>query len=288
MTKLIINKRPSTIGTFYNAFKTKKFKIRGTGKITDIQGVWPDISLNQKHIKKFNKMCGLKGEKFLNILYPFTMTYPLNLYLISHKEIHVPMLKMLTIRNTIVMHRGIRSDETLHLISRSDGFNLLQRGMEFYINSLIKSRGETVWENRSTFFIPSKNPDQDRSYKPFRLEPIPDGDVVRKWFLPAKNGFRFARVMGDSNGIHFSKRYARKLGFKRDFAQPVLVSSNVVEGLPRIPGDGPVKLDLFFKGPLYYNSELTLKNISKRSSRRFDIYCQGNKRPCICGKLERI
>jgi hypothetical protein len=288
MTKLIIKKRPSTIGTFYNAFKTKKHKVSSVGKISAIEGVWDNIRLRENHVKKFNRMCGLKDIEFLNILYPFTMTYPLNLYLISNKELHVPMFKMLTIRNTTVMLRGIKSNERLLLTSKSDGYNIIKNGMEFYMDSKIQSSGETVWENRSTFFIPVKNQEADKSYKPFRLKQIPGAKVVKKWLLPAKNGFRFAKVMGDSNAIHFSKRYAKKLGFKRDFAQPVLVSSKVVEDLPEISGDGPLKLDLFFKGQLYYNSELTLKNVSENRSRRFDIYCQGNDRPCISGKLERV
>ncbi|MCP3922160.1 MAG: hypothetical protein GY714_06195 [Desulfobacterales bacterium] len=288
MKKMIVSNRPSSLRTLLKAYKTKKHRLKRAGEIDDIEVEWKDIKLNNKYIDKFNKICNLQKKNSLNILYPFTMMYPLNLFLISQKEIRVPMFKMLTIRNTTTTYKDIEKNAKLLIRSRSNGKNYIKNGMEFYIDSQIESNGETVWENRSTLFIPEKKEGADQNYKPHKLEEIPDAEILKKWFLPAKNRLGFARIMGDSNGIHYSKRYARKLGFKRDFAQPVLVSSKCIESLPEISGDGPLKLDLFFKGPVYFNSELTQKNLFEENSNRFDLYCEGNERPCISGKLERI
>jgi len=286
--KLIFQKRPGIFKTFGTAFINGKHKMKFGGKIHDIQAEWQNYSLNNKKIDKFNDICMLEKTDSINILYPFTIIYPINLLLISQREIPVPMFKMLTIRNTTTMHRNIKRNEKLAIVSKSSGQNFLENGMEFYIDSEIKSDGQTVWENKSTLFIPGKSKEENALYKPFRLEQIPDAGIEKQWFLPAKNGFNFAGIIGDSNGIHYSRRYAQMMGFKRDFAQPVLVSSKSIESLPGIPGQGSLKLDLFFKGPVYYNSMLTLKNVSERRSNRFDLYCEGNDRPCISGKIERI
>ncbi len=287
MKKMIVKKRPSSLRTLLKAFTEKKHRLKRAGDVNDIEVEWKDIKLNNKNIDKFNKICNLQKTDSINILYPFTMMYPLNLFLISQKEIQVPMFKMLTIRNTTTIYSDIKKNAKLLIRSRSNGQNYIKNGMEFYIDTQIESNGETVWENRSTLFIPGKTEGADSNYIPHKLEEVP-ALILEKWFLPAKNRLGFARIMGDSNGIHYSKGYARKFGFKRDFAQPVLVSSKCIESLPEISDDGPLKLDLFFKGPVYYDSELTLKNKFEENSNRFDLYCEGNERPCICGKLERI
>lgn len=286
--KLVLKKRPTVLGTFYKAFKAKKHKVKFGEKLGNICVEWNNIKLNHNHINRFNKLCKLEKTDSINILYPFTFIYPINLWLISHPAIPVPMLKMLTTRNTITIHRNITADDILVITSTSSGQRFLKNGMEFYINSEIKSDGELLWENKSTFFIPGKEKNTDITEKSATLYDIDNAEREHQWYLPAENGFRFAGVMGDSNGIHYSKRYARLLGFKRDFAQPVLVASKVIEYLPEFSEIDPLKLDLFFKGPVYYNSTLTLKYVTKENSRRFDLYYEGNERPCICGELEKL
>ncbi len=286
--KLILKKRPSGLRILYNAFKTKKHKIKVGEKISSIQAEWQNLNLSRKHIIKFNKICRLDKTDSVNILYPFTLIYPINLWIISHREVPVPMFKMLTTRNTTLIHRDINVEDALIVRSKINGQRFLNNGMEFYMDSEIKTGDEILWENKSTLFIPGKINKESTLYKSFKLKEIPEAKILKEWFLPAGNGFRFARVMGDSNGIHYSKGYAKMLGFKRDFAQPVLVASKSIEYLPELPGDGPLKLDLFFKGPVYYNSELILKSVSGEKNSRFDLYCEGNERPCISGKLERI
>ncbi len=286
--KIILKKRPSSVGALLRAFKENKHKIRAGKKIEDIEAEWKNINLKNARIKKFNKICDLEKADSVSILYPFTMVYPINLCLISHREVPVPMLKMLTTRNTTIIYNDISPDDNFSLTSKTSGQRFLKNGMEFFMDSVMYSKEKKVWENRSTIFIPGKIKHNEKIHEPFKLEQPEESSIVNQWFLPAKNGFRFARIMGDSNGIHYSKRYAKKLGFKRDFAQPLLVASKCIEKIPELPGKTPLKLDLFFKGQVYYNSEITLKNESGDNSRRFDLYCEGNDRPCICGKLERL
>ena len=46
------------------------------------------------------------------------------------------------------------------------------------------------------------------------------------------------------------------------------------------------QVDLLYKGQMYYESELMLKHIKKEGTHRFDLYCEGNDRPCICGGIK--
>ncbi|MBC8438879.1 MAG: hypothetical protein H8D87_04255 [Deltaproteobacteria bacterium] len=286
--ELLLKKRPSAIHTLYNGFRKGKFKGKIRTEWSNMVAVWPDIVLNRKHLNDFTDLCGLERSDRLPILYPFSLLYPLNLWIISQKEIEVPMFKMLTLRNSTVMYRDISVGEKLRITSLMKGRRFVRKGMEFYIESTIQSNDESVWKNTSTFFVPGMLGEEDTTFTSSGLETIPEAETLSEWFLPAKNSFRFARIMGDSNGIHYSKWYARMMGFKRDFVQPIKVSSKCIDCLPKLLGDGPLLLELNFKGPVYYESELVLKNVGTENSNRFDLYTLSNDRPCICGKLEKL
>ena len=109
--------------------------------------------------------------------------------------------------------------------------------------------------------------------------------MIAKWFLPGGNGFRFARISGDGNGIHYSKFYARLLGFKRDFAQPFPILGNAINHLINYEGNNTISLYVAFKGQFYYERNVTIKGIKTNNRNRFDIYSEGNDRPCINGIL---
>lgn len=183
---------------------------------------------------------------------------------------------------------------------------IIPKGLELDIKSIISSKGENVWENITTYFYPGKFGPADASYSSPRLDLINDAPVINKWYLPAKNRFRFARISGDTNGIHYVSFYARVMGFKRDFAQPIRVVAKCVSSLPiahgikswleelndsciisrpRTPAALPKELDFYLKGPVYYDNTLILKNIKTEKGNRFDLYCNDESKPAISGML---
>ena len=286
--QLHLKRRPSAIVTLMQGFRTGKHRIRESRKLPRLGAIWNHVTLKPTEVKAFEKICDLKESETLPPLFPFTLLYPINLRLLSQKAAKIPMFKMLTVRNSTLIHRRARIDETLGITSQTTSQVFYEKGTEFHIKSKLFSNDQVVWENTSAFFIPGR-PDNGKSdYTPPKLEPLVDGKILAEWFLPAENRFRFARIMGDSNAIHYNSRYAKALGFKRDFSQPIRPASKALDQLPMLPGDGPLMLDLHFKGPAYYNNRLTQKIASTDSSHRFDLYCGDEERPCIAGKLKRL
>jgi len=285
---LYLKRRPSATGTLLKGFLAGKHRIKKSRKLPQLGAIWNDVTVKPTEVKAFKKICDLKESETLPLLFPFTLLYPINLRILSQKEAKIPMFKMLTVRNSTLIQREIRIDETLDITSQITGQVFYEKGTEFYMESMLFSNDQVVWQNTSAFYIPGR-PDNDKSeYTPPKLEPLSDGEILAEWFLLAENRFRFARIMGDSNGIHYNSRYAKAIGFKRDFSHPIRPASRALDQLPMLPGNGPLKLDLHFKGPAYYNNSLVQKKISTASSHRFDLYCGDEDRPCITGKLKRL
>ncbi len=47
-----------------------------------------------------------------------------------------------------------------------------------------------------------------------------------------------------------------------------------------------VYLEVALKGQIYYERKVIMKGVENQSNTRFDLYCQNNTRPCICGKVK--
>jgi hypothetical protein len=195
---------------------------------------------------------------------------------------------VLNTRTSIRMFRAIRPDEVIDIACWNESIRLIPKGLETDIIAEISAGGERVWQGITTYFLRGRFSQGKKSSRPPRLAPINNAPVIKKWYLPAEDRFRFARVSGDSNGIHYGTFYARMQGFKRDFAQPIRIVAECVSSLPNIGMARPLRLDFFLKGPVYYESTLVLKNKKIGKKNRFDLYCAGNAKPCISGELRGV
>jgi hypothetical protein len=308
--KMIFNKNPSSLHTGWKAFQSRKSVYSPGVEYPIIHASRPGFVINKIHLKAFYEICDIKQFDYLHMLYPFTLAYPYIMRVLCSREMPISMFKLLNTRNSIIMHRRIMPAELLDIDSYNSALRIVPKGLEMDIKSDVSSSGKKVWENITTYFYPGKFGAADPSYSAFRLDPIDDAPIIKEWYLPAKDRFRFSRISGDSNGIHYVSFYARMMGFKRDFAQPIRIVAKCVSSLPQnssiIRGwleevvdncfstlpvaetAGPMRLDFYMKGPVYYASKLTLKNIQTKNGNRFNLYCSGNEKPCICGILNTI
>ena len=105
--------------------------------------------------------------------------------------------------------------------------------------------------------------------------------------MPNGGGFCFGLMAGDYNPIHYVATYARRMGFRKDFAHAQLSLALCIQHLPAFKKNEPVRLDVAFKGPVYYGSNVTMQYADDGAGYRFDLYCEGNPRPCLRGSLNR-
>ena len=164
---------------------------------------------------------------------------------------------------------------------RLDKRRLVEKGMELDLVSSLTTKGEIVWECVQTFYYRGRYGEADPGHRETDMAAIPEAAVLGEWFLPKGMGFRFAKICGDTNGIHYNATYARLLGFEKDFAQPMLVLSKALEYIPEKEKGN--SLEVCFKGPVYYDRQLEVRGMMTDDGFRFNLYAEGNARPCICG-----
>ncbi len=282
--KLDLKRRPSSLYSLFNGFRWRDTRFESLELFPEVEVAWNGVKIDRKHLSSYVEVCGLKKNDNVPMLYPFTLVYPLNMKIASQKEMPFSMFGMLNVRNSTIVHRQMVPDDRLDIRSRLADVRIAPKGLEFDMASMITVDNEPVWENTAVFYVRGKF-GESTEFKSPKPEPIPQAPIVDQWRLQEKHGFRFAGIIGDGNGIHYSKRYARLLGFKRDFAQPMMVLPGCLERLPKVPSANPLQVDLYYKGQLYYGNTLTIKGITTNGGLRFDLHCQGDDRPCICGKI---
>ncbi len=277
--------RPSTIFSALLALLGSSKTFNNSHSIPEIKAKQERIKIRNKHLNNFNHICGINNSNAISLIYPFTFAYPLLQRILCHKEAPLSMFRVVNSRLQVLQHRPVDIDEILSLSCILKGHRIRPKGLEIYISSIVKADGEPVWENLQTFYYRGDFGAADLKYAPPLFEPIEDTCRTVKWYLPEGIGYDFAKISGDGNGIHYSKRWAHMFGFERDFAQPLLILAKAMEYLLKAGSTKPTYIDVILKGPIYYGKDVIIKSNSNKTDMRFDIFCKENSRPCICGKI---
>ena len=267
------------------AFWGRSKVFRGKESIPPITVKLDGMEINRAHLSRFNKICNIKNRDEISLIYPITLVFPFFQRILSLKQAPLSMFNVLGKHLKIIQYRQIGLDEALDIFCEISCVKIVSKGLEIDLSAVIKVAGETVWTATETFFYRGYFEETYTNDEKTAFEAIPDAKVIAKWFLPGGNGFRFARISGDGNGIHYSKFYARLLGFERDFAQPFLILGNAINHLMNNEKNNTTSLYVAFKGQFYYERNVTIKGMKTNSRNRFDIYSEGNDRPCINGIL---
>ncbi len=279
---LAFKKRPSSLMTIIKAVKKRNIRFK-PGLFNPVSTLLQGMPVDKKHLAAYYDVCDVQPSDTLSLLYPLTLIYPFNIRLISSKNVPLVMFKMLNIHTTLISYRKIQSHDLLDVHCGLTEYRVLGKGLEIDIRSTISANGLPAWECTNTFYFRGEFKDSAENPRQYFHQKIDTPDDIYQWRLPNENGLRFAHISGDSNPLHYSKLYAVLMGFERDFAQPFLVSEKVMSLLGKKAEERPVKVDLFYKGQVYYGKQQTIKRADTPISTTFEVFCDGNDRPSIHG-----
>lgn len=243
------------------------------------------MKIDRAHLFGFNSICKILDGEAISLIYPMTIVFPFFQRILSLKQAPLSMFSVLGKHLKIIQHRQIGFDEPFDIFCDISNVKIVSKGLEVDLSAVIKAAGEAVWTATETFFYRGNFGEADTDVEHVVFESIPNAKVIAKWFLPGGIGFRFARISGDGNGIHYSKFYARLLGFKRDFAQPFLILGHALNDFINNEKNGTISLSVAFKGQFYYENNVTVRGVEINNGNRFDIYSDGNDLPCMSGIL---
>ena len=187
---------------------------------------------------------GARLADTLPATYPFVLTFPLLMQVLTSEDFPFKALGSVHISNEITQKRAIRADDKIDVRVRGENLREHRRGLLIDMVTDVSVDGEEIWHQVSTFLGNgaklAKDADQevrDRGQdsgqvlgKPEIPEGIAANQELRVTFPQIK---AYAKASGDTNPIHVSKLGAKAFGFPAPIAHGMYTAAvllNPLEG----------------------------------------------------------
>jgi len=281
---LKFRRRPSVFAYHLRALHPSP-GVRGEGTTVPIRATWTRHRIDRQQLAQFLALTGLRAEHGLPMLFPHVLGFPLQMVLLTHPRFPVPIWRILQVRNHLVQHRPIATDAILDMETVMAGQRILEKGVEFDLQTRISEGTELVWESVNTFFARGRY-GQSSAVPPSVRMPVQGHTMAARWTTTTRSGWRFAALSGDYNGIHYWSWYARRMGFQRALLHSQLVLGQCMARLDVRRTTGSERLDTWLRGPVYQGADVHLLVSATEQGTDFQLIPDGERRSAIVGRWQ--
>ncbi len=281
---IILDKRPSIWVTVLRAFLSVKTPYKNGDRVKKAIVAMKDNRLDETDFKDFLNICEIDNSPHVMIQYLYSNVYHYMMQVWLQKEFPLKPFGVLNTRTSMYLKRQISFGENFSIHCHNSDLRPVEKGLEVDMITEITSGEEKIYGSVTTYLLRGNYGSFDPQFQPPLWEKLTTISHEKQWFLKDQNNFRFGKLSGDTNPIHILSWYARMYGFRSKFSQPIRIISKCLELMLEGESDNrEYRLAYFLKGPVYYNSMVTIKYKKINSSYDFEIYSEGNDRACIGG-----
>lgn len=279
---LVFTAPPSALALYRRLFFARRPGLRPGEALPKMAARRLGVQAIPAKLAAYRRACGFVDDGCLPLLYPHVLATVLQMGIIAEPMFPLSPLGMVHRRNHILQRRTIRENEVMDLECRIAASRVVTAGLEFDFTTNAAIGGERVWECISTYLARGKNfGDPEPPAALAALPALDDPHIDLEWKVPHNMGRRYARITGDYNPIHVSRFLARRFGFPRDIIHGMWSAATALARFAKLPEGMPVRFDALFKGPIFIGSNVTLRGAASDRRFRFDLFCEGNPRPCV-------
>lgn len=190
----------------------------------------PELPIDRANVSAYAAVTGLRYGDHVPITYPFVLTFPSVMSLLTGFDFPFPALGAVHVENQITAHRPIAVTDTLAVRTRAQNLREHRKGLLVDFLSDVSVGNDVVWQQVSTFLHQQRTSLAD--------EPKPEPAAYRK--LPSPGAVlritsgqirRYASVSGDQNPIHTSSVGAKLFGFPKAIAHGMFSAAAVLANI---------------------------------------------------------
>lgn len=276
------DRQPSAISFMLKALRPSQ-GLRQARRVPPIIARWRNLRVHRNQLDDFLQLTGLQAHAGLPMICPHVFGFRLQMVVLTHPTFPIPIWSALQIRNQLLQHRPIAADARMDLETRVADQRVLHNGAEVDLHTTVTVARNLVWESFNTFYYRGRFGEPD-SPPPQSAAPQKPTTTLAQWHLAPGVGWRVARMTGDYNGIHRWDWYARLFGFRSAFFHPQIVAGQCMARLCSLDPELPQRLELWLKGPVYFNADVTLFARNREVVTEFALIVAGEERPAILGR----
>lgn len=233
-----------------------------------------ELPIDRSNVAAYAAVTGLRFGDAVPLTYPFVLTFPTAMSLITEFDFPFPAMGSVHVENHITQHRPIAVTDTVGVRTRAENLREHRKGLLVDVVTDVSVGNDVAWHQVTTFLHQQRTSLSDEPKPPPQKQPKlpPPNSILR---ITTGQIRRYASVGGDHNPIHTSSVGARLFGFPTAIAHGMFSAAAV---LANIEGQLPnaVRYAVKFGKPimlpatagLYVDRvadgwDLSLRNLSK-------------------------
>jgi acyl dehydratase len=234
----------------------------------------PELAIDRGNVAAYAAVTGLRYGDTVPLTYPFALTFPIMMSLVSGFDFPFAAMGSVHIENHITQHRPIAVTDTVGVKVHAENLREHRKGLLVDLVTDVSVGNEPAWHQVTTFLHQQRTSLSDQPKAPPQKQPkLPPPNSVLK--ISPGQIRRYAAVGGDLNPIHMNPVAAKLFGFPTVIAHGMFSAASV---LANIEGQLPpaVRYSVKFGKPillpatvgLYVDRvdngwDLVLRNLSK-------------------------
>lgn len=263
------------------------FKKAKTEKVLpQVQYVVDTFSVDQKHLKNYNQICGFKQNGYIPAIYLAVLSQSLQMQMMTQEVFPFAILGLVHIGNYVKQNRKVGVNEQLTLSCQFGDLHTHDKGIQFDFITTVKVGNEVVVEAKTTYLSRQKSPTDSTKKRAQTTTASSSIDHVEaEWDISESIGRRYALISGDFNLIHLHAVTAKAFGFKHAIAHGMWSKAKALSSLT-LPNCYEVEVS--FKLPIYLPSQVEFLTGQKDERTDFLIRNAQTQKPHVSGTLKAI
>ncbi len=189
-----------------------------------------DVAIDRANVAAYAAVTGLRYGADVPLTYPFVLTYPTVMELVTGFDFPFAALGAVHVENTITRHRPIAVTDTVGVRVRADNLREHRRGLLVDVISRVCVGTEPAWDQVTTFLhLQRTGLSGQPAPEPPPRERLPAPNAVLR--ITAKQIRRYSSVGADHNPIHTSALAAKLFGFPTAIAHGMFTAAAVLANI---------------------------------------------------------
>ncbi len=232
------------------------------------------LAIDPANVAAYASVTGLRFGDTVPLTYPFALTFPSVMSLVSGFDFPFPAMGSVHVENQITQYKPIAVTDVVDVSVRAENLREHRKGMLIDLVTDVNVGNDTAWHQVTTFLHQQRTSLSDEPKPEPKKQPkLPPPNAILK--ITPSQIRHYAAVGGDHNPIHTSSIGAKLFGFPAAIAHGMFSAAAVLANIEgRLPG--AVEYSVRFGKPvvlparagLYVDQtgggwQLALRNLSK-------------------------
>jgi acyl dehydratase len=190
----------------------------------------PELAIDRANVAAYAAITGLRYGDTVPLTYPFALTFPIMMSLVSGFDFPFAAMGSVHIENHITSYRPIAVTDTVGVAVHAENLREHRKGLLVDIVTDIKVGNDTAWHQVTTFLHQQRTSLSDEPKPPPEKQPKPGPPNAVLRITPGQIR-HYASVGGDHNPIHTNAIAAKLFGFPSVIAHGMFSAAAVLANI---------------------------------------------------------